>query len=220
MKGWVDETMSKLEFENEGNDKEYEVKATCDNAVYTKESDSGHYLPGLYYLVSWKGYPIEEITVEPTSMMLHLCKLISTFHRDYPEKPTAISPPIDSASPMARSTVRPQASITKRKRSRPAKANGNSKRAKNKWTSSFLSRFWLCLNSRQKDPLSHVIFSSAPLRSAPLSNLTFRFFNTSRFLSTFRFFLLGIGKEVFSINHLDLSVFLHQSLWRLEVFHQ
>ena len=35
--------------------KEYEVEAIWNSAVYTKESESG-YLPGLYYLVFWKGY--------------------------------------------------------------------------------------------------------------------------------------------------------------------
>ncbi len=61
-KGRVDETRSRLEFENEGNGKEYEVEAICDSAVYAKKSDSGHHLPGLYYLVSWKGYPKERNT--------------------------------------------------------------------------------------------------------------------------------------------------------------
>ncbi len=54
--------MSRLKFENEGNSKEYKVEAICDNAVYAKESDSGHHLPGLYYLVLWKGYPEEKNT--------------------------------------------------------------------------------------------------------------------------------------------------------------
>ena len=37
-----------------GNDKKYKVEAIQDSAVYAKEAD-GH-LPGLYYLVTWKGY--------------------------------------------------------------------------------------------------------------------------------------------------------------------
>ena len=39
---------------------EYKVEAIRDSAVYARES-AGH-LPGLYYLVSWKGYPEEENT--------------------------------------------------------------------------------------------------------------------------------------------------------------
>ena len=43
-----------------GNNKEYKVEAIQDNAVFAKEAD-GHLL-GLYYLVTWKGYPKEEKT--------------------------------------------------------------------------------------------------------------------------------------------------------------
>ncbi len=49
-KGRVDETTSRLEFENEGDREEYEVEAIRDSAVYARESEG--YLPGLYYLVS------------------------------------------------------------------------------------------------------------------------------------------------------------------------
>ncbi len=126
-KGRVDETTSRLEFKNEG-DNEYEIEAIHDSLVYASKLE-GH-LPGLYYLVSWKGYPEEKKTWEPTSAVLHLRKLISTFPRDHPDKPTATSPPIDSALPMTRPTIRPEASSTKQKRGRPAKANSTSKRAK------------------------------------------------------------------------------------------
>ncbi len=46
----MDKTMSRLEFENNSNGKEYEVEAIYDSAVYAKESE-GHLL-GPYYLVS------------------------------------------------------------------------------------------------------------------------------------------------------------------------
>ncbi len=60
-KGRVDEATSKLEIEGDGDDsEEYEIEAIRDSAVYARESE-GH-LPGLYYLVSWKGYPEEENT--------------------------------------------------------------------------------------------------------------------------------------------------------------
>ena len=61
-KGWE---FSVPEFEP-GNDKEYEVEAIWDSAVYTRESKSGH-PSGLYYLVSWKGYLKEENTWEQAS---------------------------------------------------------------------------------------------------------------------------------------------------------
>ena len=83
-----------------GDDKEYEVEAIRDSAVYAKEAD-GH-LPGLYYLVAWKGYPEEENTWEPSLAVMHLRKMVSTFHKDHPEKPTATSAPLDSAPPMVK----------------------------------------------------------------------------------------------------------------------
>ena len=119
--------MSQLEFQDDG-DEEYEVEAIRDSAVYAKESESGH-LPGLYYLVSWKGYPEEENTWEPASAVKHLRRLLSTFHKEYPEKPTATSPPVDIALPTARPTVKPGARNNKRKRGRPAKASSTSKRS-------------------------------------------------------------------------------------------
>ena len=61
-KGRVDEkTAEQLEFEAGGDNEEYEVEGICDSAVYARESETG-YLPGLYYLVSWKGYPEDENT--------------------------------------------------------------------------------------------------------------------------------------------------------------
>ncbi len=126
----MDKTTSRLEFKSDGDGKEYEVEAIRNSAVYARESE-GH-LPGLYYLVSWKAYPKEENTWEHALAMLYLCKLNSTFHRDHPERLTATSPPIDSAPPMARPTVKPraEASSTKQKRGRSAKDSGASKRAK------------------------------------------------------------------------------------------
>ncbi len=116
---------------DKGDSKEYKVEAICDSEVYAKESDSDP-LPGLDYLVSWKGYLEEENTWELASAVLYLRKLISTFYRDHPEKLTTTSPPIDSAPPMAMPTIKPraEASSTKQKQGRPAKDSGASKRAK------------------------------------------------------------------------------------------
>ena len=105
--------------ELDGDKGKYEVEAIRDSAVYARESESGH-LPGLYYLVSWKGYPEEENTWEPASAVKHLRKLISLFHRDHPDKLTATSPAINTAPPMARPTIKPT-EPSKRKRGRPAK---------------------------------------------------------------------------------------------------
>ena len=105
---------------------EYEVEAIWDRTVYARESETGH-LPGLYYLVLWKGYPEEENTWEPASVVQHLRKLISSFYKDHFNKPTATSPAIDTAPPMARSTVK-LAEPPKQKRGRPA--NSTNKRAK------------------------------------------------------------------------------------------
>ena len=43
-----------------GDNKEYKLEAIQDSAVYAKKAD--RYLPGLYYLVSWKKYLEEENT--------------------------------------------------------------------------------------------------------------------------------------------------------------
>ena len=123
----VDEEVRQMEFDAGDNESgEYKVEAIRDSTVYAKESESGH-LPGLYYLVSWKGYPEEENTWEPASAVQHLKKLISSFHKDYPDKPTTTSPAIDTAPPMARPTVKPTGP-PKRKQGQPA--NSTNKQAK------------------------------------------------------------------------------------------
>ena len=96
-----------------GDDKEYEVEAIRDNAVYNKEAN-GHF-SRLYYLIAWKGYPEEESTWELFLAIMHLRKMVSIFYQDYPEKPTAISAPLDSAPPMTKPTIQ----LPKQKRERP-----------------------------------------------------------------------------------------------------
>ena len=85
---------------DDGDKKEYEVEAIWDSAVYAKKSESGHLL-GLYYLVSWKGYPEEENTWKPALAVQHLRKLINLFHKDHLNKPITTSSAIDIAPPMA-----------------------------------------------------------------------------------------------------------------------
>ena len=93
---------------------EYEVEAIWDSEVYARESELSH-LPGLYYLVLWKGYPKEENTWEPASAIQYLRKFISLFHKDHPNKSTATFPAIDTAPLMARQIVK-LAEPPKRKR--------------------------------------------------------------------------------------------------------
>ena len=117
-KGRVDEKIAEqLEFKAGSNNEEYKVEDIYNSAVYAKESEAGH-LPSLYYLVSWKGYPKNESTWEPASAVEHLRKLVSTFHKDHPNKPTATSPPIDLAPPMVKRTAPPNIN-GKRKRGWP-----------------------------------------------------------------------------------------------------
>ena len=95
-----EENAEELDADDDG---EYKVEAIWDSAVYARESKSAHLL-GLHYLVFWKGYPEEENTWEPASAVQHLKKLISLFHKDHPDKPTATSLAIDTTPPMARPT--------------------------------------------------------------------------------------------------------------------
>ena len=102
------------------------MEAIWDSAVYARKSKSGH-LAGLYYLVLWKRYPKEENTWELASAVQHLRKLISSFHKDHPDKSTATFLAINTVPPIVKLTIK--LSI-KRKRRRPVK-----KRATkcNKW---------------------------------------------------------------------------------------
>ncbi len=116
-KGRVDKALPEPEKEFEaGDNKEYEVEAIIDSAVYGQQANNQ--MPDLYYLVLWKGYPEEENTWEPSSAVIYLRKLISTFHKEHLEKPTPTSPPLDSAPPMARPTIPKE---PKRKRGRANK---------------------------------------------------------------------------------------------------
>ena len=118
-KKWqVDEkTAKQLEFEAGSNNEEYEVEGICNTAVYIRELETGH-LPGLYYLVFWKDYPKDKSTWEPALAVQHLRKLVSTFHKNYPNKPTATSLPIDLAPLIAKCTTPPNVN-GKQKRGQP-----------------------------------------------------------------------------------------------------
>ena len=124
-KGRVDKALPEPEKEFEARDnKEYEVKAIIDSTVYDQQADDE--ISGLYYLILWMGYPKKENTWEPLLAVIHLRKLISTFHKEHPEKPTAISSPLESTPPMTRPTVPKK---PKQKYGRPNK--GANKRGRN-----------------------------------------------------------------------------------------
>ena len=125
-KGWVDKKIIELEFET-GNSEEYKVEEIWKSAVYANRAE--RHLPGLYYPVAWKRYLKKEKTWKLLSAVQHLKKLINSFYKELPEKPTAIFPPIDFTLLMARPTVKPTRPSTKRKRSRPA--NSANKQVRN-----------------------------------------------------------------------------------------
>ena len=72
----VDKKMTEMDFEVD-NSREYEVEAIWNSAVYTKKSES--HLPGLYYLVAWKGYSEEKNTWKPILAVQYLRKLVNSF---------------------------------------------------------------------------------------------------------------------------------------------
>ena len=116
-----------------GDNKEYKVDSIWDSAVYAKES-AGQLL-GLYYLVSWKSYPEEENTWEPTSAIQHLQRLVTAYHKNNSEKPTATSDSVNTAPPIARASApfRPTAKLTTaptKKRGQPIRSTIINKRVK------------------------------------------------------------------------------------------
>lgn len=111
--GQVDEATSRLEFDNgNGGNGKYKVEEIRDRAIYAKELEESH-LSGLYYLVSWKRYPKQKNTWEPVSAIQLFWRLVITYHKNYPDKSTATSPPMNTAPPMAGPIVKPEAFITK-----------------------------------------------------------------------------------------------------------
>lgn len=94
---------------------EYKVEEIKKSTVHTNKVVKSQLL-GLYYSISWKGYSQAKDTWEAAIAVIHLQKMINTFHKDYPKKPIAILLSIDSATLMAKLI-----SILKQKRGRFAK---------------------------------------------------------------------------------------------------
>ncbi len=67
----LSEVEKNVEFQTGGN-KEYEVKAIINSAVYGQQTNDNDQIPDLYNLVSWKSYPEEKNTWEPSSVVIYL----------------------------------------------------------------------------------------------------------------------------------------------------
>lgn len=95
--------MAQLEFNsgNRGNIVLYKIKALRNSVVYAKELLKG-YLSDLNNLVSWNSYTKRKNTQESMSAIQHLKKMLSEFHKIYPNKLTAISFLINSRPTMGR----------------------------------------------------------------------------------------------------------------------
>lgn len=89
---------------------EYKVEVIWNSVVYAKESKSDH-LSRFYYLVLWKSYSKKKNTWKLVLAMQYLKRLISLFYKNYPNKLTAIFSAINTASTMARSTIKPAIKI-------------------------------------------------------------------------------------------------------------
>ena len=107
------------------NNKKYKVEIIKDNIVYVKKTEE--HLPGLYYLVFQKSYSKKENIWEPSFAVMHFWKMISTFHKDYPEKLTAIFSFLNSAPLMAKLLVKPVKLSAKEKQGR---LSGSTKQVK------------------------------------------------------------------------------------------
>ena len=109
-----------------GNNKKYEVEAIKDSAIYAKEAE--RYLLGLYYLVSWKSYLKEKSNWKLFFAVIHLRKMISTFHKNYSKKLMVIFLPLNSAPPMAMPSVKPVKSFAKQKQSHLTRSTKQAKK--------------------------------------------------------------------------------------------
>lgn len=83
--------------------KKYKLEVIWDNLINTHEKKSQ--LPGLYYLISWKSYTKAKSIWEYVLAVMYLEKMISTFYKDYPNKPITISLLTDSTPLMAKLSV-------------------------------------------------------------------------------------------------------------------
>ena len=81
------------EFESRDN-MEYKIKAIIDSTIYSQQANN--LIPGFNSLILWKSYPVKEITREPILAIIPFQKLISTFYKEHPKKPTISSSSLNS----------------------------------------------------------------------------------------------------------------------------
>lgn len=127
------------------------VKGIYDSVVYARESKN-HYLPDFYYLVLWNDYFEEKNIWKLASVKQYLRKMISTFHKNYPDKLSITSSPINIPALMFKPIIKLVA--LKQKYSQPTKLNN--KRKKIRTSARFLlSCFFLnlCSSLALKSPL-------------------------------------------------------------------
>ena len=105
---------------NTRDDKKYKLKAIYNSKVFVKEAVEQ--LPWLYYLVSWKSYLEKKSTWKSPLAVIHLCKMINTFHKDYPKKSIVRLALIDFNLPIAKLTAKLSIEISKRKQDQPIKS--------------------------------------------------------------------------------------------------
>ena len=80
------------------------MEAIQNSAIYAEKTDE--YLPGLYNLVVWKGYPEEKSIWESSLAVMHLQRMVNTFYKDHLKKPIVISALLDSTPLMAKPRVK------------------------------------------------------------------------------------------------------------------
>ena len=104
-----------FEFEASNNEK-YKVDDFWDSPIYAKKSIIGQ-LPGLYYLILWKGYSKKENIWEPVLAIQDLWKLTIAYHKTNSKKPIVTFLSVITALLMARPMVTPT-----KKHNQPAKS--------------------------------------------------------------------------------------------------
>ena len=130
----VDKKVKQMEFDASDDESgEYEVEAIWDSAVYERESKSG-YLPGsllsgLIEKIS-RGRKYLETSFNGPSTQ----KAYQLVPQNHPDKPTATFLAIDTAPPMAKSTIRPPVKSSKLPKQKQRQlANSTNKWAKTNW---------------------------------------------------------------------------------------